>query len=152
MTEDSTTFGMSEAAYREQWMKMSEGFWDRTAMGHLGMELVDVSDEQIVLRMPISDAVRQPYGLLHGGASLLMAESAASAHASWKVDFTQKMPVGVEINGSHLASAREGHVRATATVLRRSRAFIFHEVDITHEESGKLLCRARVTNYYKPVG
>ena len=91
-------------------------------------------------------------GLLHGGASLLMAESAASAHASWKVDFTQKMPVGVEINGSHLASAREGHVRATATVLRRSRAFIFHEVDITHEESGKLLCRARVTNYYKPVG
>lgn len=138
--------------YREQWRAATAAFWGRTAMGALGMEIVDVDDDHLTLRMPISDAVRQPAGLLHGGASLLMAESAASAHASWKVDPTEKLPVGVDINGSHLSSATEGHVLATASVLRRSRAFIFHEVDIIHEESGKLLCRARVTNYYKPVG
>jgi uncharacterized protein (TIGR00369 family) len=60
------------------------------------------------------------------------------------------MPVGIEINGSHLNSARDGNVRATARVLRRGRSTIVH-VDIHHVESGTLLCVARVTNFFKPV-
>ncbi len=123
-----------------------------TASAALGVELVAVDEKQIELRMPITDAARQPMGLLHGGVSMVLAETAASMHALWLVDVTEKVPVGIEINGSHLRSASEGTVKAVGTVLRRSRSLIFHRVDLYLEETGELLSTARVTNYYKPVG
>jgi uncharacterized protein (TIGR00369 family) len=122
-----------------------------TAVDVLGIDLVSIDDEQIVFRMPITNAVRQPLGLLHGGVSLLLAESAASTHAAWLVNLAEKVPVGVEINGSHLRSASEGTVQAVGKVLRRSRSLVVHQVDIYHLETDKLLCTARVTNFYKPV-
>ncbi len=122
-----------------------------TASAALGIELVRIDDNEIELRMPITDAARQPMGLLHGGVSMVLAETAASMHALWLVDVTEKVPVGIEINGSHLRSASEGVVKAVGTVLRRSRALIFHRVDIYHEETGELLSTARVTNYYKSI-
>ncbi len=121
-----------------------------TAVGALGIELVSMDDDRIELRMPITNAARQPLGLLHGGVSMVLAESAASLHACWFVDLTEKVPVGIEINGSHLRSASEGTVRAMGRVLRRTRTHIFHQVDITLEETGVLLSTARVTNYYRP--
>jgi uncharacterized protein (TIGR00369 family) len=121
-----------------------------TAVDALGIELVAIDDDHIDLRMPITDAARQPMGLLHGGVSMVLAESAASLHACWFVDLTKKAPVGIEINGSHVRSASEGNVRAVGRVLRRTRTLIFHQVDITLEATGELLSTARVTNYYRP--
>ena len=121
-----------------------------TAVDALGIELVAMDEDCIELRMPITDAVRQPMGLLHGGVSMVLAESAASLHACWFVDLVKRAPVGIEINGTHVRSASEGVVRAVGRVLRRTRTFIFHQVDITLEETGDLLSTARVTNYYRP--
>lgn len=136
-----------------------EGLWltgfDRmhinTAVEHLGIKLESISAEQIVLTMPITDKARQPYGLLHGGITMALVETAASVHASWGVDLSEKSPVGIEINGSHVRSAREGTVRAVGKVVRRSRSMIVHQVDVYLVESGELLSTARMTNYYKPV-
>jgi uncharacterized protein (TIGR00369 family) len=100
--------------------------------------VVEFSEHSIILSMPISDATRQPYGLLHGGVSMVLAETAASYHACWGIDLNEKAPVGIEINGSHLDSADSGNVRAVAKVLRKSASLIVHEVAITHVESGKL--------------
>ena len=123
--------------------------WPKTAAAPLGIEVAEVNAERIVLTMPITDAARQPVGLLHGGVSMLLAETAASSHVCWGLDVTKVVPVGIEINGSHLASARDGNVRAVGTILRRGAQLVVHEVRITHEETGRLLCVARVTNFLR---
>jgi len=120
-----------------------------TALEPLGVEVVSVDQDGLTLRMLITNAARQPFGLLHGGISLLLAESAASMHSAWEINPEEVIPVGIEINGSHLRSATTGHVIATARVLRRSQALVIHSVEITHEESGSHLCSCRVTNYFK---
>ncbi len=117
----------------------------------LDITVLEFDETSIVLTMPITDASRQPYGILHGGVSMVLAESAASLHACWGIDLNELVPVGIEINGSHLNSADSGTVRAVAKVLRKSRSLIVHEVEIMHVESGRLLCVSRVTNFYKAV-
>jgi 1,4-dihydroxy-2-naphthoyl-CoA hydrolase len=107
--------------------------------------------DSIILSMPISDATRQPFGLLHGGVNMVLAETAASFHACWGIDLNEKAPVGIEINGSHLNSADSGNVRAVAKVLRKSASLIVHEIEIFHVETGRLLCVSRVTNFYKKL-
>jgi 1,4-dihydroxy-2-naphthoyl-CoA hydrolase len=123
-----------------------------TAVEALGIEVVSVDSEHIVLRMPMADRARQPLGLLHGGVSMMLAESAASMHACWQIDLSRFVPVGVEINGSHLRSASDGHILAKGTVLRRSPKMAVHTIEIIHEETNRLLCVSRVTNFYKALG
>ena len=122
-----------------------------TIMQALGIEVDEFSEDRIVLSMPISDATRQPFGLLHGGVNMVLAETAASFHACWGIDLHEKVPVGIEINGSHLNSADSGNVRAVGKVLRRSASLIVHEIEIFHNETGRLLCVSRVTNFYKKL-
>ncbi len=133
------------------WREWLERFRDRTALGPHSVELVSVDDEHMALSMAIGDHARQPYGLLHGGVSMLLAESAASLHACWKVDLTQRVPVGIEINGSHLNAIREGTVIAHATQLRRSFRLVHHLVDIRDAGRDRVLSTIRVTNYYQSV-
>ena len=121
----------------------------KTAPEALGVEIISADKESLVLRMPMSDRARQPLGLLHGGISMVLAETAASLHACWDIDLSLFIPVGIEINGSHIRSASEGHILAIATILRRSTKLVVHNVEIAHEESGRVLCLARVTNFYK---
>lgn len=120
-----------------------------TILKTLGIRVEEYTEATIVLSMAVTDAVRQPYGLLHGGVSMVLAETAASFHACWGIDLNEKVPVGIEINGSHLDSADSGNVRAVGRVLRKSSSLIVHEVAITHVETGTLLCVSRVTNFYK---
>ncbi len=108
-----------------------------------------MDEKGLTLRIPITNATRQPFGLLHGGISLLLAESAASMHSAWDINPEEVIPVGIEINGSHLRSATSGHVIAVARVLRRSHALAVHSVQIIHEETKNQLCECRVTNYFK---
>jgi uncharacterized protein (TIGR00369 family) len=122
-----------------------------TIMEALDIRVEEYTEASIVLSMPISDATRQPYGLLHGGVSMVLAETAASYHACWGIDMSERAPVGIEINGSHLNSAASGHVRAVGRVLRKSASLIVHEIEISHVESGQLLCVSRVTNFYKKL-
>jgi 1,4-dihydroxy-2-naphthoyl-CoA hydrolase len=134
---------------REQSIVDFERIIPNTALEPLDAHVISVDQDSLTLRMPITDAARQPFGLLHGGISLLLAESAASMHSCWGIDLNSVFPVGIEINGSHLRSASSGFVRATAYLLRRSKTLAVHEVKILHEETNELLCVCRVTNYYK---
>jgi uncharacterized protein (TIGR00369 family) len=129
-----------------QFARMSE----KTVFTPLGIRLRDYGDDFLELEMPITDAARQPMGLLHGGVSMVLAESAASMHSTLLCDLTREAPVGIEINGSHVRSADSGHVLARATVVRRTRTLVVHEIRITHVETGNLLCVSRVTNLFKP--
>jgi 1,4-dihydroxy-2-naphthoyl-CoA hydrolase len=122
-----------------------------TAPEALGVEIVSADAEHVLLRMPMSDRARQPLGLPHGGISMVLAETAASLHACWDIDLSQLVPVGIEISGSHLRSASDGHILAKGNVIRRSAKLVVHTVEITHQESNRLLCLARVTNFYKSV-
>ena len=118
-------------------------------MEALGVQVQTCDDDGMVLTMPITDLARQPFGLLHGGINMLLVESAASLHACWGIDLHEKIPMGIEINGSHLNSADSGTVQTVATVLRRSKSLIVHAVELTHVESGRVLCIGRMTNFYK---
>src|ERR1700757_1852028 len=97
-----------------------------TAAEALGIDIVSVDAAHILLRMPMSDRARQPMGLLHGGISMVLAETAASLHSCWEVDLSSRVPVGIEINGSHIRSASDGHILAKATIIRRSSKLVVH--------------------------
>ncbi len=137
---------------KETWLTGFKAMNKHTALEALDIELADIDDQQIILTMPITDAARQPMGLLHGGISMVLAESAASIHSTWGINLGEKFPVGIEINGTHLRSAHEGTVQAVGKLIRRTRSLVFHQVDIYLVETGEHLCTARVTNYLKPVG
>jgi uncharacterized protein (TIGR00369 family) len=122
-----------------------------TLDGLLGIEIDRIDEDGVVLSMPITQKVHQPAGVVHGGIYLVLAESAAGIHACYLGDLSQVIPVGIENSASHLRSASEGHLRAEATLARRSRSFTVHTVEIRHVESGDLLSVARVTNYYKDL-
>lgn len=102
--------------------------------------------------MPVTDKVRQPAKMLHGGASMTLAESVASLHAASLVDDSKFIPVTIEINGSHLQSVSDGSIIAYGKLIeRRWDSLIIHEVEIIDEETEALLSSVRVTNYYKPL-
>jgi uncharacterized protein (TIGR00369 family) len=148
LTPDQTTLAKPDQSISHS-IADFERIIPNTALEPLGTKVTAVDAESLSLRIPITDASRQPFGLLHGGISLLLAESAASMHSCWGIDLNSVFPVGIEINGSHLRSASSGFVIATAQLLRRSKTLAVHEVKIIHEETNELLCVCRVTNYYK---
>ena len=108
----------------------------------MGIELVEISPERVVATMPV-EGNTQPYGLLHGGASVVLAEtlgsvgSAAHAHPD-------KLSVGIEINATHHRSATSGTVTGTATAVHLGRTMATYEVVIT-DERGKRVCTSRIT-------
>jgi len=134
-----------------QWLKIFSEFGPRTAMAHLDARPISLDHNHFMIESTMSDAHRQPMGLLHGGISLLFAETVASFHSAFLCDLEKVAPVGVDINGTHLSSAKSGDIRITATLLRQASSFIFHEVEVYHIDAGRVLCKARVTNYLKPL-
>jgi 1,4-dihydroxy-2-naphthoyl-CoA hydrolase len=110
----------------------------------LDIEFLHVSKEKVVARMPVQRKVHQPFGLLHGGASVVLAETVASVGALVSVRDSGKVAVGLEINANHLRGKREGIVTATATPLHSGRATHVWEIRIV-DENDKLVCISRCT-------
>ncbi len=110
----------------------------------LDIEFVEVTKERVIARMPVQKKVHQPFGLLHGGASVVLAETVASVGALVHARETGKVAVGLEINANHLRGKREGVVTATATPLHLGRATHVWDIRI-HDEAGKLTCISRCT-------
>ena len=112
----------------------------------MGIELVELSAERAVATMPV-EGNRQPLGLLHGGAYVVLAETLGSIAANvWA--FPDKAAVGIEVNASHSSAAREGGVTATCTAINLGRSLTTHEIVIT-DASGKRLSTVRITNFLK---
>jgi uncharacterized protein (TIGR00369 family) len=121
-----------------------------TLLSTLGIEIVEASKERVVGRMPVGPKVHQPFGLLHGGASVALAETVASAAGWMQVDRAKETVVGLEINANHLRAKRDGVVTAVATPLHIGRKTHVWEVRIT-DEQGKLVCVSRCTLAVVPV-
>ena len=148
------TLAAHSARVPQEWIEGWVEMRAHTALEPLEVVLTAIADEHAVMEFEITDAARQPMGLLHGGVSLLVSESVASLHAAWLCDLTRVAPVGVDINGTHIRSTREGRVRVTARVVRKTRAFVFHEVDVelVSEAAPVLLSKVRITDYFRPHG
>ena len=109
----------------------------------MGIELLELDQDRTVARMPVVGNT-QPYGLLHGGASVVLAESLGSVGAQMHAQKLGKVAVGVDINATHHRSARSGRVTATATALSLGRTLAAYDVVITDDE-GRRTCTARIT-------
>ena len=112
----------------------------------LGMELTAVTDTYLEGRMPVDGRTHQPMGLLHGGASVALAETLGSIAAALRLpDRTRQACVGLEINANHLKGVRDGWVRGRATAVHIGRSTQVWEIRISHEETGALVCISRIT-------
>lgn len=111
----------------------------------LGIQFTEASPDLLVATMPVTDAVRQPFGLLHGGASVAFAETLASVAALMAVpEGIEAHVVGLEINANHLKAVRSGFVTGKCRPLQKGRHFSVWEVKIENE-SGQLVCICRMT-------
>ena len=115
-----------------------------TLAGALGMEIVELTAHRVVATMPVDDRTRQPYGLLHGGASIALAETVASLGAAGLVDRERFAVVGQEINGNHIRAVKAGIVRATGVPLHVGRTSQVWSIEI-RDEAERLVCISRCT-------
>ncbi len=115
-----------------------------TLLTTLGIEFVESGKERVVARMPVLPRVHQPFGLLHGGASVALAETVASTGAWMNCDQARERVVGIEINANHLRALRDGVVTAVATPVHVGRRTQVWQVHIT-DDKGKAVCVSRCT-------
>jgi len=108
----------------------------------MGIELVEISAERVVATMPVGGNT-QPYGLLHGGASVVLAETLGSVGSAIHA-YPDSLSVGVDINATHHRAATSGVVTGVATAIHLGRSSAAYEVVIT-DEAGKRICTSRIT-------
>ena len=115
-----------------------------TLAAHLGIEFTRIGDDFVEAKMPVDSRTIQPFGLLHGGASVALAETLGSVAAAFCVDPTKQFCVGLEINANHLKSARDGFVTGITKPIHIGKKTQVWEIKITNE-AGDLICISRIT-------
>jgi 1,4-dihydroxy-2-naphthoyl-CoA hydrolase len=110
----------------------------------LGIELVSAGPDEVVFEMPIGPKVHQPWGILHGGASAVLAESAASVGAYLNCDHSTQYAVGIDLNISHLRPRSSGRLQARATPVRKGRSIHVWSIDLD-DDAGNRVAVARCT-------
>jgi len=110
----------------------------------LGIEMIELTKERVVATMPVDERTRQPFGLLHGGASIALAETVASFGAAVFIDRERYSAVGQEINGNHLRPKTDGVVRAVGVPVHVGRSTQVWSIEIRDEEE-RLVCISRCT-------
>ncbi len=113
-----------------------------TLMERMGIEVTEATKERVVATMPVAGNT-QPYGLLHGGASVVLAETLGSIGAALNAG-PGRIAVGLDINATHHRAAREGTVTGTATLLSAGRTLVSFDVVVT-DEDGRRVCTSRIT-------
>ncbi|MDB5083589.1 MAG: thioesterase superfamily protein [Bacilli bacterium] len=110
----------------------------------LGIHIVELTADRAVATMPVNASTRQPFGILHGGASVVLAETVASMGTWNLIDQQNEYAVGLEINANHIRSKQDGVVTAVGTPLHKGRSTMVWDIQIT-DEAGKLICVSRCT-------
>lgn len=118
--------------------------FENTLMNSLGIEVKEVSKEKVIMTMPVDERTRQPFGLLHGGASVALAETVASMGAFINIDPDTQGIVGLEINANHIKGKRDGIVTAIGTPLHIGKSTQIWETKILDEKE-QLICISRCT-------
>jgi len=111
---------------------------------HLGIEFLELGENFLKARMPVDQRTRQPYGILHGGASATLAETLGSVASAYVIDMSMHYCVGLEINANHIRSVKEGWVYGTASPLHLGRTTHVWDIRIVDERE-KLVCVSRLT-------
>ncbi len=114
-----------------------------TAVAHLGIEFLEVGDDSIRARVPVDARTRQPYGLLHGGVSVVLAETLGSCGAAFSCPEGYRA-VGLDINANHLRGATSGWVTGVARPVHVGRTTQVWQIDLTND-AGELTCVSRIT-------
>ena len=115
-----------------------------TMASFLGIEWMEAGDDFLKARMPVNERTKQPYGLLHGGASCVLAETVGSVASAMVIDHSAFLCVGIEINANHIRSAREGWVIATARPIHLGGSTHVWDIRIL-DEKDQLICISRLT-------
>lgn len=118
---------------------------DNTIAKHLGIEFTDIGSDYLVAKMPVDSRTHQPFGILHGGASVVLAETLGSiaSYLCLKNPETQHA-VGLEINANHIRSVKSGFVYGKVSPIHVGKTTHIWNIDINNEE-GKLVCKSRLT-------
>lgn len=111
---------------------------------YIGIEWVELGDDFIKAKMPVDQRTKQPYGLLHGGASCALAETIGSVASAMVIDHSSYQCVGLEINANHIHSATDGYVTGIATPLHLGRSTHVWDIKI-YNENDKMVCVSRLT-------
>ncbi len=111
---------------------------------HLGMEFTAITDNSLHIKMPVDERTKQPYGLLHGGASAALAETVGSVASALVIDQTKCICVGLEINANHIRGVRKGYVHANCTPLHIGATTHVWDIKI-YDDAEKLVCVSRLT-------
>lgn len=120
---------------------------DGTMMATLGIEYLDISDGYVYARMLVKKELSQPYGMLHGGASMAMAESVGGVGSAYCVGMENNIIRGMQLNANHVKTAMVGtYVYATATLLHKGRQTHVWNIDINNEDK-ELVSSCRLTNF-----
>ncbi|MCJ8009459.1 hotdog fold thioesterase [Lederbergia wuyishanensis] len=106
----------------------------KTLLDALGIEIVEIKKGKVIATMPVNEHTRQPYGYLHGGASVALAETVASIGASAMIDLEKEICFGLEINANHIRSKKDGFVTAIAEVLHHGKSTMVWDIKIKDEE------------------
>jgi 1,4-dihydroxy-2-naphthoyl-CoA hydrolase len=120
------------------------GFSENNMATHLDIRFDELGSNFLKGSMPVDHRTKQPYGLLHGGASCVLAETLGSVASALVIDHTKFICVGLEINANHIRSAKEGRVTGTCTPIHMGASTHVWDIRI-HDERGKLVCISRLT-------
>ncbi len=135
--------------YKEKILKVCNNIRKGTLMETLDIEYVDVGENFLVAKMPVTPKVHQPDGVLHGGATVALAESVGSAASYVFLDGQKFFVRGIEISANHVKSVRDGEVFARATILHKGRTTQLWEIRIT-DENDKLISICKLTTIALP--
>lgn len=130
---------------KEVILKRCNEILKNTLMQTLNIEFVDAGEDFLVAKMPVNSSVHQPMGLLHGGATVALAESVGSAASYFFIDSKEQEVRGIEISANHLKSIREGVVYGTARIIHKGKSLHLWEIKIT-DEAGNLISLCKLTN------
>jgi uncharacterized protein (TIGR00369 family) len=124
--------------------ELLENTQNNELMRFLGVEIVEASAERVVMTMPVTPKVHQYVGIMNGGVSLYLFETAASIGVVVSSDLSKVTPVGIEINANHMRAVSKGILTITATPIRHGRTLSVWKVE-NHDERGKLVCTGRIS-------
>lgn len=129
---------------KERDLKMEMKPLEETIIGLLGIKFGEMTKDRVTATMPVNSSTHQPYGHLHGGASVVLAESVASFGTLNLIDQETETAVGLEINANHIRGKKDGIVTAIGTPLHRGRTTMVWDIKIVDEDE-KLICVSRCT-------
>ena len=134
---------------KDKILQLCNDWCKSTLMETLEIKYIDAGEDFLTAKMPVNSRVHQPMGILHGGATVALAESVGSAASMLFINPEKQEARGIEISANHLKSKREGTVFCTAKIVHQGRSIHLWEIKITDEE-GKLISLCKLTNMILP--